>query len=616
MPRRIDIELTSALSDGSWTWRKAGALKPKGTVDASIIPDGSQVGDELRVEAEQMLDGMEILSVVKGREKSDRTDLLEFIPDDKPFEAVIETRAKRGRGEGGGRGRESGDRDGRGKGRGRDGDRDGRGKGRDGDRPRSRDADRSKGRDTDRDKGRGDRSDRPKKPHFEAPPEVPQRPKPKRLRPGKARRQEVLAAVPEEQRPIAELALQGMSAVRTRVKEENAKLKADGKPEMPESSITKMAEEMLPKLRVADWLDRAEAAQRQMQHLDLRDLRSVVAASADSIVARDESTRAIAEELKASLATKQTEEMANWLEDVDAALTVGRVIRALRLSSQPPKAGVMFPPALAKRLGEAATASLLPEDAGDRWSAVLEAAAFSPVRALVTPTVPPTAITDDLKKTALRLGPLLPQIAALLGVEVPKDAKRPKPLRPTSRKDQKKARDDKRDGDRSGGRNDRSGSGGRDDRGGRDNRDSRGGRDSRDGRGGSRPPKDRPKGQRDIATVMKAKEEAAKAAEAEAEAAAAAAAEAEAAKAADAETADSGDQDAPADTAGDADTGEAAAPTADTAGDAESGETDAESSDTDSGDSTSSDDAPVDTAAAAEPEPEAAAESAADDSVS
>jgi len=538
MPRRIDIELTSALSDGSWTWRKAGALKPKGTVQASILPDGVQVGDELKVEAEQMLDGMEILSVVKGREKAARTDLLEFIPDDKPFEAVIETRAKRGRG----------DRDGDGRGRGRDGDRprgrDG-GRGRDGAAPRGRDGDKPK-REGGRDGDKRERSERPKRPHFEAPPEVPQRPKPKRLRPGKARTQEVLAAVPEEQRPIAELALQGMSAVRNRVKEENAKLKADGKPEMPEASITKMAEEMLPKLRVADWLDRAEAAQRQMQHLDLRDLRSVVAASDDSMVARDESTRAIAEELKASLVTKQTEEMAHWLEDVDAALTVGRVIRALRLSSQPPKAGVMFPPQLAKRLGEAATASLLPEDSGDRWSAVLEAAAFSPVRALVMPTVPPTTITDDLKKTVLRLGPLLPQIASLIGVEVPKDAKRPKPLRPTSRKDQKKARDEKRPSDKREGGDKRQGGGrteGGDKRQGA-GRDDKGGRNSRNDRG-SRPPKDRPKGMRDIATVMKAKQEAEQAAAAAAEEAAATAA-AEAAAQAEQDAAASAESDATA----------------------------------------------------------------------
>jgi hypothetical protein len=489
---------------------------------------------------------MEILSVVKSRDKNESRGLMELLPDDKPFEAVIETKAKRGRGERSG----GNDREGRGRGRGRDGDDRGGRPARDGDkRSPARDGDkRSPARDGDK----RERSDRPKKPHFEAPPEVPQRPKPKRLRPGKARTQEVLASVPEEQRPIAELALQGMGAVRSRVKEENTKLKADGKPEMPESSVTKMAEDMLPKLRVADWLDRAEAAQRQMQHLDLRDLRSVVAASADPMVARDESTRVIADELKASLVTKQSEEMANWLEDVDAALTVGRVIRALRLSSQPPKAGVMFPPQLAKRLGEAATNSLLPEDSGDRWSAVLEAAAFSPVRALVTPTVAPTTIDDELKKTTLRLGPLLPQIAALLGIEIPASTKRPKPLRPTSRKEQKKVRDDKREsgsgerGSRDGaardgvardgagrGRDSAREGGGRDDRGGR-------GRDDRGGRGKPSGPKDRPKGMRDVAEVMAAKRAAEEAATAAAEAAAeaATAAAAEAATAAEAEAAD------------------------------------------------------------------------------
>ena len=553
MPRRIDIELTSASSDGSWTWRAAGALKPKGTVDGSILHDGASVGDVVKVEAEQMLDGMEILSVVKARDKNEGRGLIELLPDDKPFEAVIETKAKRGRGERSG----GDDREGRGRGRGRDGDDRGGRPARDGDKRGSgreggRDGDkRGSGREGGRDGDKREQSDRPKKPHFEAPPEVPQRPKPKRLRPGKARTQAVLASVPEEQRPIAELALQGMGAVRTRVKEENTKLKADGKPEMPESSVTKMAEDMLPKLRVADWLDRAEAAQRQMQHLDLRDLRSVVAASADPMVARDESTRVIADELKASLVTKQSEEMANWLEDVDAALTVGRVIRALRLSSQPPKAGVMFPPQLAKRLGEAATNSLLPEDSGDRWSAVLEAAAFSPVRALVTPTVAPTTIDDELKKTILRLGPLLPQIAALLGIEIPTSTKRPKPLRPTSRKEQKKVRDDKRepglgergsrdgggerDGAREGSRDGGAGrgrdggrEGGRNDRGGR-------GRDGGAGRGKPGGPKDRPKGMRDVAEVMAAKRAAEAAVEAAAEAAiveAAAAVEAAAVEAA------------------------------------------------------------------------------------
>ncbi len=425
MSRRIDIELTSALPDGSWTWRAAGARQPKGNVDGSILPAGSAVGDVLKVEVEQMLDGIEVQSIVKGREKPTDANVLELLPDEKPFEAVIETRAKRDRGERRG---------------GRDGDRKGRGPKRDGRGGDGRgDAGRGRREGGDRD-GTGRSPQRRQRPHFEAPPELPQRPKPKRLRPGKARRQAVLADLPEEQRPIAELALQGLSAVRARVKEENAKLEAAGQPTMPEQSVVKMAEDLLPKLRVAEWLDRAEAAQRQMEHLDLRDLRSVVAAGEDPIVARDESTRAVADDLKQALVRKQEEELALWFGDIDAAVGVGRVIRALRLSSQPPKAGVMFPPDLARKLGEAATAALGPDDLADRWIAVLEAAAFSPVRTLVAPTAPPSVVTDELKATALRLGPALPQIAALLGVDVPEGTPKPKPLRAgPPRKDARKS---------------------------------------------------------------------------------------------------------------------------------------------------------------------------------
>ena len=68
----------------------------------------AKVGDILKVEMEQMLDGVEILSVVKGREKSERTDLLEILPTNEPFQEVIETRAQRGRDS---RGKSGGDRD-------------------------------------------------------------------------------------------------------------------------------------------------------------------------------------------------------------------------------------------------------------------------------------------------------------------------------------------------------------------------------------------------------------------------------------------------------------------------------------------------------------------------
>jgi hypothetical protein len=495
MSRRIDIELTSALPDGSWTWRAAGARKPNGHMDGGLLPPGSAVGDILKVEVEQMLDGIEVQSIVKGREKAEDANVLELLPSDRPFEAVIETRAKRDRSER----RDSRDgRDGRGR---RDGKRDG---GR-------RDGGRAGGRDGDGG-GKGRSDQRRQRPHFEAPPELPQRPKPKRLRPGKARRNAVLADLPEEQRPIAELALQGMSAVRARVKEENTKLEAAGQPTMPEASVVKMAEDMLPKLRVAEWLDRAEAAQRQMEHLDLRDLRSVVAASDDSIVARDESTRAIADDLRQALTRKQDEELLLWFGDIDAAIGVGRVIRALRLSSQPPKAGVMFPPDLARRLGEAATAALQPEDPADRWIAVLEAAAFSPVRTLVAPTTAPTVVTDDLKATTLRLGPALPQIAALLGVEIPAGTPKPKPLRAgPPRKDGRGKDGRSKDG--------RGGKDGRSERG----RDSRsGGRDSRSaGKGGRTADGPRPGGEAPAAAESESPVEPTPAAEAPAAPAAA-----------------------------------------------------------------------------------------------
>jgi len=249
---------------------------------------------------------------------------------------------------------------------------------------------------------------------------------------------DVLASLPEEQRPVAELAQQGMPAVRQRLREDNARLRAEGKPPMPEAGVLKMAEELIPRLRVADWLDRAEAAQRQLAHLDLRDLRSVVASADDPVVARDESTRVLAVELKQALVTKQEEEQALWLADVEAALDVGRIVRALRLSSVPPKAGVPFPPSLAHRLGESSTAALQPTDGPDRWAAVLEAAAFSPVRALVVPTAPVEQRSDELMATVRRLAPLLPQVAAIYGIEVPKGAPMPKPLRPTNRRPEPK----------------------------------------------------------------------------------------------------------------------------------------------------------------------------------
>jgi hypothetical protein len=448
MSRRIDIELTSARPDGSWTWRAAGAREPRGVVDGALVPGGAKTGQVFKAEAEVELDGLTIVSVAGTKGSTPRSGLLELIPSDKPFEAVTQQLARRERSDRGDRGdrprrdrpdgdRPRGDRPGgdrpRGDRPGGDrprsdrpgGDRPG------GDRPRGdRPAgDRPRG---DRPAGQGDRPARKPRPSFTPPPELPQRPKAKRLKPGRTHRNAVLADLPEAQRPVAERALQGgIPAVRQAINEQNTRLRAEGLDEVPAAGLLSMAEQLLPKLRVAEWLDRADAAKSVIDDLDLRDLRSVVAAGDDPVVARDESTRAIAAELKQALAAKQEKELRLWLDDIDAAVGVGRVVRALKLSSQPPKAGIPFPAELAKRLADAATASLTADSASERWVALLEAAAFSPVRAQVAPTARPEQPSAELSSTVKRLGPLLPQVAALFGIEVAEGTAAPKPLRPT-----------------------------------------------------------------------------------------------------------------------------------------------------------------------------------------
>jgi hypothetical protein len=425
MPSRIDVELTSARPDGTWTWRAAGAREPKGIVESAVLPEGAKVGDVFRVEATIALDGIEIHSVVPTRAHRKEPDRLELLgAGGGDFQAV--TTSLVGRRDRGSRGpgdrRERRDRRDRKDGDPRSGG-DGRprreGAGTDGGRPRR-----------DRPEG-GERTERERRPPRQRPtyapvPEVPQRPKPKRLKAGRAHRQELLASLPEERQAVAEqLFRAGLPGVRQALKEQNAALAAEGKPQINTSGIESLAQDLLPSVRVAEWLDRADAALAVVDELDLRDLRSVVTAAADPVVARDDSTRDLADQLRAALERRQNVEHDQWLEDITVALDVGRVVRALRLSSRPPKAGVPFPPELATRLAEATTAALTPDAASDRWAAVVEALAFSPVHAVVTPPAPPQVVSDDLKAMVKGVASAVPQIAVLVGVEVPPPGSRP-----------------------------------------------------------------------------------------------------------------------------------------------------------------------------------------------
>ncbi len=421
MSRRIDVELTSDRGDGTWSWRAAGARQPKGVLDAALLYEGARVGDVVRAEADFDIEGITVTSVQapKGaRREPERIEVRgpeqTFTPITSSLTGKARERAERGEDDRPRRGRDDrGPRPG--------------GAGGPGGRPGGRPGGPSR---VEGDRGPrpgGDRPDRSSRPPRPAPPAP--KPKAKKLRPQRVHREALLASLSPEQQPIAEQLLRGgMPAVRIAVEEQNAKAKAEDGLEVPVDTVLGIAEQLVTRARVADWLDRAEAARATGEELALRDLRSVVSTADD--VARDESTRELAAELKSMLEQRTESEQRGWLSDIEASLAGGRVVRALRLSSRPPEPGNTFPAELTVRLTEAANGALSADIASDRWATVLDAVAYSPIRRSVAPAGVPPEPTEELLVAVRKHAGRTPAIAVLFGIEPPADtAKGPK--RPT-----------------------------------------------------------------------------------------------------------------------------------------------------------------------------------------
>jgi len=408
MPR-LEVELTSARPDGTWTWRKAGARQPKGEVSASLVPDGSKVGDVLKVEADVLIDGIEITSVLpSGRAREDRFERIELNAAPDPKEFVSTQLAPKGK-------RRDGDRPRRDR-----GDRPDRGPRPDrGARPDRGDGERGPRGSGER---RGQGAERRPRPAM---PDLPERPKPKRVRPLRTHRNEVLESLPPEQRPIAEQALQGgIPAVRQALDTQNASNKAQGLPEVQGDELVALAEKLLPKLRAAEWHDRAAAAAAILDEVDLRDLRSVVVAAES--VNRTSEMNELRTQLTEGLTRRVEEEHTAWLNEITLLLDADRVVRALRVSSRPPKAGAPLPKELSDRLIAGASASLTAETFADRWATVLDALSFSPVRLAVTATSVPETVPDALRTSVMNFADRLPQIATQFGIDPATVPKRPR----------------------------------------------------------------------------------------------------------------------------------------------------------------------------------------------
>ena len=202
-----------------------------------------------------------------------------------------------------------------------------------------------------------------------------------------------------------------------------------------------MAEKLVPKVRTAEWRDRAEAAQRDLEVIDLRDLRSVVS-TADA-AAKDDETRALAQELREGLVDPGRGR---------AEGVAGRAHRHRRgrphRPSPPPQLTTSqgrrpAPAELATRLTEGAGAALTEDAAPERWVAVLDALAFAPVRDKVIPASLPKDLHPDVRATIARLATRIPKIAHIFEIEPDRNAPRPKIERRPPKKQPPKPKSDK-----------------------------------------------------------------------------------------------------------------------------------------------------------------------------
>ena len=453
MSRRIEIELTSQTASGSWTWRAAGARQPRGTLDTDMVPAGAGVGDVMRAEVESGIEGIEVVEVLPPkapRGDEPQPDRIEVIgaPQRGPDVSVTLAPGSRRR-------RDDDDRPGRRDGPRRDGQRrdgprrDGQRRegqrrpdgGREGARragpPREgapaigRDdaddatgaragGDRRGGRSGTERRGSDDRGATPA-PRRDRRPAV-----------STAHRNALLGSLRPEQLPVAEQLLRGgIPAVRQAIDEQNTLARAEGTPPASSDALLKMAEELLPGVKLAEWKDRATSARAAGRELRLRELRAVVAAS--RTVTLDEEGRTLSKALREALDQRVGALREDWVARLAAALDEGRVLDALRISAHTPEPGTRCPSELAVRLADAAGAAMSADLDPLQWQAMLDAVVDSPVRRTVKPAGIPE--TEELHAAARNAAGLVPELAKLLGLRIPPPPPRRtvvrRPLSPT-----------------------------------------------------------------------------------------------------------------------------------------------------------------------------------------
>jgi hypothetical protein len=419
MAHRIEVELTSQTGDTTWTWRAAGAKQPRGTVEATLVPEGSGVGSVLRAEVETTLDGTTVTALLPLKGKGDvRTvERIEVIgtPKSGPdVNVVLASKSKRRRDDRG------------------DGPRDGARRPADR-RPRTESGDRgprsdtrSRGRQTTgapSEDGGGRKRSGPTRPGGR---ESGGRENPRRTTPSSTFRNAALAELPPEQLPVAEQLLKGgIPAVRQAIEEQNSRARAESRPEVTPGPLLSLAEQLLPKINLASWKDRAASARAAGKDVPLRELRSIVA-SASTVTLDDEGTE-MATALRTALDQRVTALRERWVERITSALDDGRTVEAVRASIRPPEPAARLSSELAVRLAGAAGEAMSAETPPEEWLALLEVVVDSPVRRTVKPAGLPAGADETVLTAARQASGYVPELARLMGIPIPPP---PGPRRP------------------------------------------------------------------------------------------------------------------------------------------------------------------------------------------
>jgi len=414
MPRRIEIELTSRMVEGTWTWRAAGARQPKGTVGSDLVPADARVGGVYRAEIETGIEGIDVVAVLTARpekatdKKDDRIEVI-GVPRQGPDVSVTLAPGSRRRrdGEDRPRRRDGGDRPRRGEGDERRGRPEGPSRRPAASRRPTAGRARPEGTEERRSGSDGDG-------HRPAP--APAARRDRRQTVSTTHRNAMLGELPPEQLPVAEQLLRGgIPAVRQAIAEQSARATAEGGLPANGEALLAMAEKLLPAVNLANWKDRATSAQSAGKELRLRELRAVVAAS--RTVTLDDEGRALAKALRDSLEHRVTALRDDWVARMVTALDAGRVLDALRTASRAPEPSTRLPAELAVRIAQAVGAAMTAELEPSEWLALLDATIESPVRRTVKPAgIPPV---PEVEAAARKAAGLVPELAKLLGLRIP-----------------------------------------------------------------------------------------------------------------------------------------------------------------------------------------------------